>query len=274
MLQCARQYFFDPDKGTCARCKKKKGGGDSNNDDDDDSEAGGGTLSERFASSSTLIVATLVASLAAGFWILDQCAALLGGKWRELLDVMLGTARRLGTKTRLLFSALQITLWISFNCATRFPEPFEETLAALRIANLDVIPSLGLQCAFANFDYLDHMVVVSLVPIGIALAMGLKFYCMWLVLGPELEEREIASFVFLFHLLEFVVFVPVSTVVLHSFSCTAFHYDSDEPWWPSRNHTRATEEYLDKDFRVDCRSERYENMMFYAVSMTLVYRKF
>jgi hypothetical protein len=36
------------------------------------------------------------------------------------------------------------------------PESFARTLDTIKIVNLDVVPSLGLQCRLSRFDYIDN----------------------------------------------------------------------------------------------------------------------
>ena len=61
-------------------------------------------------------------------------------------------------------------------------------------------------------------------------------------------------------MIEFFVLVPVSTTVLHFNKCDAFYHEDG-----------SEEEYLARDFRVDCQSQRYEDYQIYAGAMIAVY---
>ena len=243
--QCAKGYFFDPDEAACVHC-----GGDGE----------GASLAERFMSSPTLIVAAVVVLLLPSCWILDRTATFAGGRLHQTLKKAKAAAQKAATKARLLVSNLQIVLGISFNCIIAFPDLFEKVLAPLNFANLDVIPSLGLDCAFSEFDYAHRMVVITLLPMVIALLMLLKLGATRLVNGFDPDHKELQKLTFLLHLMEFFVLVPVSTTVLHFNKCITFYHEDG-----------SEEEYLARDFRVDCKSKRYDDYKIYAVAMILVY---
>jgi hypothetical protein len=46
----------------------------------------------------------------------------------------------------------QISVNIQFNCDIKFPLNYQKMLDSLAIANLDLIPSLGMQCWLNDFD--------------------------------------------------------------------------------------------------------------------------
>ena len=60
---------------------------------------------------------------------------------------------------------------IGFNCSIAFPDNFERTLSSLKIANLDFIPALGLQCAL-EFNYTHKVLAVTLGPLFVAAVLG------------------------------------------------------------------------------------------------------
>jgi len=41
------------------------------------------------------------------------------------------------------------------------PVSFARTLDSIKIVNLDVVPSLGLQCRLSRFDYIDNSKMMS-----------------------------------------------------------------------------------------------------------------
>ena len=51
-----------------------------------------------------------------------------------------------------LMAFAQISVNIQFNCDIKFPLNYQKMLDTLAIANLDLIPSLGMQCWLNEFD--------------------------------------------------------------------------------------------------------------------------
>ena len=141
----------------------------------------------------TGIVAAVVVLLLPSCWVLDRTAAFAGGRLHRTLTKVKAAAQKTATKARLLLSNLQIVLGISFNCVIAFPDLFEKVLATLNFANLDVIPSLGLDCAFSEFDYAHRMVVVTLLPMVIALLILLKLGASKAFKKIENYQKEIAQ---------------------------------------------------------------------------------
>jgi len=71
------------------------------------------------------------------------------------------------TKGKALVSFAQISSDVSYNCNINFPGLFQSLLESLAIFKLDIIPSLGLGCYFNSFDYINKMVVVTLMPFAL-----------------------------------------------------------------------------------------------------------
>jgi hypothetical protein len=67
-------------------------------------------------------------------------------------------------KTKILIAFCQIAINTGYNCKVEFPKTFTAVLNAIKFVNLDLVPSLGLQCKL-KFDYCGELVVVCLSPI-------------------------------------------------------------------------------------------------------------
>jgi hypothetical protein len=80
------------------------------------------------------------------------------------------------TKLKLLVAFVQIVINIGFNCNVTFPDVTERFFDKLGIFNFDIVPSLGLSCRFPSFDYVSRMIIVTAVPLFLALALGIA-YC-------------------------------------------------------------------------------------------------
>jgi hypothetical protein len=59
---------------------------------------------------------------------------------------------RVETKLKALAAFLQIVLNISFTCTVQFPIKFQSVLTTLSVFNLEILPSLGIQCWFNAYD--------------------------------------------------------------------------------------------------------------------------
>jgi len=46
----------------------------------------------------------------------------------------------------------QISVNVQFNCSIQYPVNFTKLLDSLGFANLDLLPSLGMQCYVSEFD--------------------------------------------------------------------------------------------------------------------------
>ena len=74
-------------------------------------------------------------------------------------------------KLKSLLSFSQISVNIAFNCNMEFPPVFANLLANLEVVNVDLMPSLGLNCRFNGFDYCDTMVATCMGPIALCGAL-------------------------------------------------------------------------------------------------------
>jgi len=70
-----------------------------------------------------------------------------------------------------------LTLTLAFDLAqVSFPALFERILDACKVLNLDVVPSLGLQCAYSGFNYYGLLLTTTLAPIACAAILGLGYW--------------------------------------------------------------------------------------------------
>jgi hypothetical protein len=52
-------------------------------------------------------------------------------------------------------SLLLVAANIGFNYSLKWPDKFENVMSALSVFSLDMLPSLGLNCYTAGFDYIN-----------------------------------------------------------------------------------------------------------------------
>jgi Na+/H+ antiporter NhaD/arsenite permease-like protein len=91
-------------------------------------------------------------------------------------------------------------------------------LTAFSIFNLNVLPALGIQCWFNDFNYIDSMMTLTVVPLAVAALIFFMYLASSLraKLGKQTEEQRKARaqfYSFLFLLLTFCVFIGCSSSV-------------------------------------------------------------
>ena len=69
----------------------------------------------------------------------------------------------------------QIASSIAFNCNISYPALFEDLLKKFGFVNLDLVPSLGLRCSFADFDYISKLYVITITPLCVCFLIGLPY---------------------------------------------------------------------------------------------------
>ena len=91
-------------------------------------------------------------------------------------------------KAMSLASFSQIVCNVGCTCEVSFPGAVERVLSAMSVLSLDVVPSLGFQCRFNQFDYIDKLVLLTAGPLlVVALLMGA-----W-ALQVRLAKRKLPS---------------------------------------------------------------------------------
>jgi len=125
-------------------------------------------------------------------------------------------------------------------------------MAALSFVNFDFLPSLNVECAFPDIDYIHKLLFTTLGPI---------FVCMLiiLVLWPIKRSfrQAVTSSISKILTISFLVFISTSSVIFGFFK-------TDE-----MVDTGVT--YLELDYTVDVHKSRYTGMKAYAVAMLFVY---
>ena len=125
---------------------------------------------------------------------------------------VLGKLKNYAAKAKMVLANWQITLTISFNCSPmEFPALFERALSSLTVVNLDITPSLGLQCVWSTFDYASKMVFVAVGPILFVLLL-LVFFLISKGCSARDADRDrtrVACYTYTFLLWTFIVVVSV-----------------------------------------------------------------
>jgi hypothetical protein len=73
------------------------------------------------------------------------------------LSALMARIQAAQVKIKSMISFGQISANVGFNCNIHFPNSVERTLATFGVLNLDLVPSLGLQCRYSSFDYIHKV---------------------------------------------------------------------------------------------------------------------
>jgi hypothetical protein len=170
-----------------------------------------------------------------------------GGAVQSAMDAWKG----MKVKIKAFTSFAQISVNVGFSCGVSMPAAFNAAVGPLQVFNLAILPALGLNCHYSNYDYIDSMVVTTLVPLGVCASI------MACVAVADFKKVFYAFLIF-----TFLILVSTSTVVLEFFQCEYFQETDPEV---------VDEAYLKRDYSVDCYSSRYKLFTVYAVIMVFVY---
>jgi len=159
-------YYFNADSGTCEACEPS------------------GSIRDIVAGASTLVkvLGGLMVAAAAAAAALYAKAKLSRSENRDNLEAKLAMRKKFNAKLKKfnvtlkqLTSMVQIASSIGFNCAITFPPVIERAFASVEVLNLDVMPSLGLNCRFSRFDYVDKVIVTSLAPLALCAVLAVAY---------------------------------------------------------------------------------------------------
>ena len=137
------------------------------------------------------------------------------------------------------------------------PRLFAKVLRGLALVNLDIVPALGLECAFNKFNYIDKMLLVTLTPLALALLLmiGLSYAFK----TKNEKAKNVISYLLL--LLSYLIFVGTSSTLIFYFKCHTFSVPTGH----------VSQSYLYKDYSVSCNSNSYKLYLKFACFMICVY---
>ena len=116
------------------------------------------------ASSVTLLIFTLIIALVVSYIMWKSCSKSRSGnidgtrKNAQKLKALDDSRKDLKLKFKALSGFFQIASGVGFACSVSLPANFAAFVAPLNIFQLNVIPSLGLNCQFSGFNYVKTMV--------------------------------------------------------------------------------------------------------------------
>ena len=107
------------------------------------------------------------------------------------------SGKRSKVKVKILASFAQVTANLGFVTGVTLPPLFVGFTSPLGLVNLNVLPSLGLGCALAGFDYVDSLLLATLLPLAVALALGAAFQYLRLAHAhahPQPQEAHLDAY--------------------------------------------------------------------------------
>ena len=144
-------------------------------------------------------------------------------------------------RAKIAWQTIQITGAIAWTTEIEWPQPFKSVSQMVTaLSELSLIP---VECLNPNINYLDELLLATLVPIGLVSTV-------WLVASfvpSEHSPKKKATTVSLY--VAFIVLPMASTKIFRSFLCTKFSED---------------DHYLAADLNISCDSELYEIMRAFA----------
>mmetsp|Transcript_86907 Transcript_86907/g.168334 ORF Transcript_86907/g.168334 Transcript_86907/m.168334 type:complete len:503 (-) Transcript_86907:1300-2808(-) len=105
------------------------------------------------------------------------------------LKAFTSSMKELRVQAKALAAFFQIGSYIGFNFSIAFPSLVEKIFKFIAVVNLDIIPSLGLQCSFEGFDYISTVTLVTLTPIAVTVLLIFVYFVVSRDRHSKLEEQ-------------------------------------------------------------------------------------
>jgi hypothetical protein len=163
------------------------------------------------------------------------------------------TFSRTGAKVKIVLSFAQVINQIKGVYNIPYPVNFSKFISSLGFVNLDILTMVGMGCV-APFSFYGKLVAMTLIPIVLAAALGIKYK---LSASVDVKNKCVAWFL----KLTYLVFPGVSTAVFQSFPCITF--DTEQP--------EVFDSFLKADLSLDCNAAERPAMLFYVIVMVIVY---
>ena len=133
-------------------------------------------------------------------------------------------------------------------------------LRAFAASNLDVIPSLGLPCWYSDFDFCHKLLLQTLLPLGVAVSIGIIRCSTRAVSSSKASRSRLASS---FFALTYLTVVSTSATLFRFFDCSSIEIPDEDGG--------GIESFLSSDVSIDCKSARYTKYSYFAMGMVLIF---
>ena len=158
------------------------------------------------------------------------------------------------------------------------PQSYSESTSALNIVNLNLFQDFGAECASDSYDYVTLMLVRTITPAVILMALVAIYVASSLISGSTYQQNEgkgegpsgisIASFLSSsYH----TVFLYITYFTLPGICTIIFRVFSPCEDVDPENVSSGSDRYMTVDYSISCDSDRYWFAYYYALSMVVVY---
>ena len=164
------------------------------------------------------------------------------------------------SKVKIVITAYQIVSALPFSLALSFPSVTDLVFHMLTFVNLSAI-TLGSPACYTSFDYFNRLMVATVVPLIVFGGVIFVFFPLhiWSYRRSGKDTTVLVGRYFFCILLLAYMFLPsVTTTIFGSFTCTNIDPEGLVPGTPT---------FLRNDYSISCNSNRYHQMVAWAVAM-------
>ena len=159
------------------------------------------------------------------------------------------------------------------------PQSYSESTSALNIVNLNLFQDFGAECASGSYDYVTLMLVSTITPAVILMALLVIYVASSLISGSTHRQNEegkgegpsgisIASFLSSsYH----TVFLYITYFTLPGICTIIFRVFPPCEDVDPEDVSSGSDRYMTADYSISCDSNRYWFAYYYALCMVVVY---
>lgn len=184
--------------------------------------------------------------------------------------------RSIIVKLKIIVATYQIITAVPNVLSVTMPSSFTSFLHGMNFVNLSFVSLLSLQCS-SHFNFIDKLIISTLVPIGIVLLLFVAFVLHIVYIAKEVNKnphRKVGDaralydaakdqYLNYFFYLTYLILPSVTTRIFQTFLCTNIDPDNENP--DDDNY------YLTADMSISCSSAYYHRGVAYAIFMIFVY---
>ena len=170
----------------------------------------------------------------------------------------------LTAKLKITIATYQVVNGTSSTLAVILPVNFTSFMSALDFMNIDLGSALPWKCV-NDVDYIDFMVVMTLLPIGISFLIFFTYTIEFRFLHfRSLPKDSVGNkYLLAFLWLTYLVLPYVTTTIFAMFICTNIDPDDED--------NDLSDTYLNVDMQISCDSDHYKFGVLYACFMIILY---
>ena len=176
---------------------------------------------------------------------------------KERLDAVSALTSRWVVKFKLAIAFLQVSTVMTTSYDIDFPNVVDKVSSYFEFVNFSLFSFVQIGCKATAFDQFDRLLVVTLIPlvlVAVLAAAHTAFRC--LPVRPWTKAKwQLGTFAAILSV-TFLCYPIVAREVVQTFRCTSFDDGS---------------KYLEADFRINCKSDRYDDMFAYSIFCIVIF---